>query len=177
MELPPLMTAEFALSPLTQVPETAIEALLDAAFGVDRHNRTAYRVRAGMTWKPKLSFAAHGPDGVLLGLIQCWPVMLAIDNGAQHNLIMVGPVAVHPDAQRHGIGSALMDKAMAASSKDYPETPMMMIGDYDYYRRWGFSAEGTQFWRLNGPFDPSRLLMRNANDVVADVSGEVVPRA
>ncbi len=170
------MTADFALSPLSNVPKDAIEALLDAAFGTDRHSRTAYRVRTGMAWKPALSSAAHGPDGALLGLIQCWPVMLACDDGARHNLIMVGPVAVHPDAQGHGIGSALMDKAMATGSACYPDTPMMMIGDFDYYRRWGFDADATQDWRLNGPFERDRLLMRNAGALAVGVAGEVVPR-
>ena len=170
------MTADFALSPLSNVPDDAIEALLDAAFGTDRHSRTAYRVRYGMAWKPALSFSVHGPDGALLGLIQCWPVMLASDDGARHNLIMVGPVAVHPDAQGRGIGSALMDIAMAAGSVDFPATPMMMIGDYDYYRRWGFDPDATQNWRLNGPFERDRLLLRNAGALAAGMAGEVVPR-
>ena len=175
--MPPDMTTDFTLLPLSIVSSAAIESLLDAAFGFDRHNRTAYRVRTGMAWKPALSFAAHGPDGALLGLIQCWPVMLARDDGARQNLIMVGPVAVHPAAQGRGIGSALMDATMAPGAADYPNTPLMMIGDYDYYRRWAFNAEGTHNWRLDGPFERDRLLMRNANDLVFGASGEVVPRA
>ena len=170
------MTGTFTLIPLAHVPDAAIEALLDSAFGPDRHGRTAYRVRHGMTWKPALSFAAVGEDKVLLGLIQCWPVMLAGDDGKQHNLIMVGPVAVHPDAQGRGLGSALMDKAMAAADAECPETPMMMIGDYDYYRRWHFDAAATQDWRLDGPFERDRLLMRNAGALAVGISGEVVPR-
>jgi predicted N-acetyltransferase YhbS len=170
------MTADFALSPLSYVPNSAIESLLDAAFGTDRHSRTAYQLRTGVAWIPALSFAAHGRDGGLLGLVQCWPVMLACDDGAHHDLIMVGPVAVHPDAQGRGIGLALMDQTMAVAAENYPLTPMMMIGDYDYYRRWDFDAKSTQGWRLNGPFAPDRLLMRNAGVLSGGVAGEVAPR-
>ena len=36
------------LAPLDQADPAAVERLLDAAFGTDRHRRTAYRLREGV---------------------------------------------------------------------------------------------------------------------------------
>ena len=64
--------------PLNSQPETAIEQLLDAAFGPDRHGRTAYRIRDGMPWIPALSFAVLADDGRFIGSLQSWPVALTL---------------------------------------------------------------------------------------------------
>ena len=46
------------LLPLSEADPEAVEMLLDAAFGSDRHHRTAYRIREGVTALPMLSLAA-----------------------------------------------------------------------------------------------------------------------
>ena len=61
------------ITPLSDADPDAVEALLDAAFGMDRHTRTAYRIRSGMTAIPALSFAAFD-EGTLVGTLQSWPV-------------------------------------------------------------------------------------------------------
>ena len=152
----------FDLVPLADVAADAVESLLDAAFGADRHGRTAYRVRAGMAAIPGLSFAAV-ETGALVGSIQCWPVALACDDGACVPMVMVGPVAVSPARQNVGIGRALMWKAIRIALAD--GEPLMLIGDPEYYAQFGFDAHATGRWRLPGPFEPRRLLARgNAPD-------------
>lgn len=139
------------IAPLAQADPDAVEALLDAAFGADRRARTAYRIRAGTVPIPALSFAAF--DGArLIGSLQSWPVALdAVP------MILVGPVAVSPDAQRGGIGKALM----AALLDAVPRDPLVMIGDPEYYGRFfGFSAEATPHWTVPGPVERHRLLVR-----------------
>jgi predicted N-acetyltransferase YhbS len=37
-----------------------------------------------------------------------------------------------------------------------------MIGDADYYGRWGYSAALTTGWRCPGPYEQGRLLARGA---------------
>ena len=93
--------------PLNIVAEEAIEQLLDAAFGPDRHGRTAYLIRDGMPWVPELSFGMMDEHGELAGSLQSWPVALTHADGTQTPLIMVGPVAVSPTLQRTGHGRAL----------------------------------------------------------------------
>jgi len=144
--------------PLTAIDTAGVEHLLDLAFGADRHRRTAYRLREGVAALPGLSFAAI-EKGRLIGSIQCWPVELMADGGAIP-LILVGPVAVHPDRQRTGIGRRLMHAALDAADAAGSE-PMVLIGDAEYYDRFfGFSARHTAGWTAPGPIDRNRLLAR-----------------
>jgi predicted N-acetyltransferase YhbS len=155
-----------ALSPLSHADPDAVEALLDAAFGADRHSRTAYRIRTGMTMIPALSFAAF--DGAtLLGTLQSWPVQVG-----DAPLTLVGPVAVAPDVQRSGIGRMLMTALIDAAG----DTPMVMIGDPEYYGRFfGYTADATSGWEVPGPVERHRLLARNAGGLPK--SGMLGPRA
>jgi predicted N-acetyltransferase YhbS len=160
-----------ALVPLAQIDPQAIESLLDRAFGTDRRARTAYRVRAGTSAIPELSFAALLADGSLAGTIQCWPVALSCDSGESSPMVMVGPVAVEPELQQGGIGRALTEHLLAAAG----EQPLMLIGDPEYYGRFfGFTADRTGQWRLPGPFEARRLLARGAG--VPDCAGMLGPR-
>jgi predicted N-acetyltransferase YhbS len=148
------------LIPLDDIDPALIEHLLDRAFGPDRHARTAYKVREGADWLPALSFAALDAQDRLVGTIQCWPVALTPTEGRRRPLIMVGPVAVLPEAQGGGYGKALMLASLGALSPEAP-LPQVMIGDPEYYERFfGFSAQATAGWRLPGPWDPRRLLAR-----------------
>ena len=157
------------LIPLDNVDSALVEALLDRAFEPDRQKRTAYKVREGTDWLPGLSFAAIDADEHLVGTIQCWPVALTDPDGRRHPLIMVGPVAVDPDAQGMGYGKALMTASIAALSPEAP-LPQVMIGDPEYYGRfWGFTNDRTAGWDLPGPFERHRLLARCDNPSVLQI--------
>jgi predicted N-acetyltransferase YhbS len=163
--------------PLTEIEPAQVEALLDRAFGTDRRERTAYRIRAGAEPIGELSFAALDDAGGLLVTIQCWPVALACDGGDSVPLVMVGPVAVDPAHQQGGIGRALMEQMLAA----VPDCgspgcgALMLVGDPEYYGRFfGFTAERTGGWRLPGPFEQRRLLARGEG--VPACTGILEPR-
>ncbi len=142
------------LTPLAIADPDVVEALLDAAFGADRHMRTAYRIRAGTQAIPALSFAAFD-GGKLVGTLQSWLVFIC-----DAPITLVGPVAVAPDVQRGGIGRILMNTMMDAAG----DTPMVMIGDPEYYGRFfGFTADATAGWEVPGPVERHRLLARNAD--------------
>lgn len=145
-----------SIAPLTHAPSTAVEALLDAAFGADRRQRTAYRIRAGTEAEAALSFGAFDA-GVLVGSLQSWPVAVG-----PVPLVLVGPVAVAPERQGLGLGSALMERLIAAAGAPESSMPMTMIGDPDYYARWGFSSAATGGWQVPGPVERHRLLARAA---------------
>jgi predicted N-acetyltransferase YhbS len=155
--------------PIADAAPRQVEALLDAAFGEDRHKRTA-RLREGLRPIAELSFAAID-EGRLVGTLQSWPVALRTATGALP-LILVGPVAVHPDSQRCGIGHALMAALLAADAG----LPMVLIGDTPYYGRFGFAASAERHWTLPGAFDTHRLLVRDSPDQPLPLTGELGPR-
>ena len=164
------------ISELAGVGDEAIGGLLDAAFGPNRHGRTAYRIRLGMSWFTDLSFAAYDSDGALAGLLQCWPVALHDPDGEQTPLVMVGPVAVQPQLQLAGIGRALMDRLIDTVDAS-PGDPLVMIGDPDYYGRfWGFDARHTAQWRVPGPVEQHRLLTRGQEGQSLPAAGMLGPR-
>ncbi len=165
-----------SLVPLNLVPESAIERLLDDAFGTDRHGRTAYLIRDGMPWLPALSFGMVDEAGALVGSLQSWPVALTHADGIQTPLIMVGPVAVAPSLQRTGHGRTMMD-AVVAAARAHATEPLMMIGDPEYYGRfWGFSTEGTGDWDAPGPFEHRRLLALSVDGRPLGGAGMLSPR-
>ena len=163
--------------PLSHIEPEAVEALLDTAFGADRHKRTAYTLRDGVTAIDTFSFAAVDDKGGLLGTIQCWPCGLFDEAGHLiQPLTLVGPVAVAPDAQNRGIGKTLMDASLHAA-EIYSDDPLCMIGDPEYYGRFfRFSAEMTSRWTLPGPFEPRRLLARAISTKTIVQEGMLLPR-
>ncbi|CAN5245032.1 hypothetical protein BH09PSE3_BH09PSE3_13710 [soil metagenome] len=154
------------IAPLSLADPKAVETLLDEAFGTDRHGRTAYRIREGMTAIAALSFAMF-EDDALVGTLQSWPV--ALDTVP---LVLVGPVAVLPGLQRGGIGRAMMAALMDVDVRD----PLVMIGDPEYYGRFfGFTADATQGWTVPGPVERHRLLCKYEG--VLPKTGVLGPRA
>jgi len=153
---------------LNQIPLEDVETLLDDAFGTDRHQRTAYKLRQGMPVVDHLSFGIV-EDQQCIGSIQCWPIAAKTTP-----ILLVGPVAVAPAWQNRGLGHQLMNAMLAAIRPDDP--PMVMIGDPEYYGRFGFDAEGTGHWTLPGPWEPRRLLLRNPNGTALPIHAELGPR-
>jgi predicted N-acetyltransferase YhbS len=169
---PALEIPVIEIIPLHDVSDDTVEALLDTAFGTDRHRRTAYLIRGAASAIASLSFAAVD-DGALVGSIQCWPIALVTAAG-HHPLVMVGPVAVTPDQQGSGIGRMLMHRALSAADMQGLGDAMMLIGDPEYYGRFfAFTADRTTAWQAPGPVERHRLLARGT--AVPDMPGMLAP--
>ncbi len=167
-----------SIIPLSDIAPALVDDLLDRAFGPGRTNRTAYKIRDGADVIDALSFG-WVEDGSLIGSLQCWPVSLSAPDGTDYRMIMVGPVAVVPNRQNQGIGIAMMDRTMAIHDA-WPKSghlPMMMIGDAPYYGRWNFAADNTQGWRVPGPVERDRLLVRKSRDMVLPLEGTLGPES
>ena len=173
--------AELALPtliPLDQADPAAVERILDAAFGPDRHKRTAYAIRKGTECLPPLCFAAFDEAGELIGTIQAYPAALTDPQDRAHPMIMIGPVAIMPGRQGQGFGRALMAAQKAAIGEGVAEgaapLPQVLIGDESYYGKFGFN-EAPRGWKCPGPWDPERLLVRTENRAVLPHEGMLGP--
>lgn len=130
----------------------AREQLLDAAFGAGRFAKSSERLREGRSPASGLAFVASD-GGRIIGTIRLW----SITAGPNRPCLLLGPLAVAVDAQNRGIGGALMQHALRkAASRRY--SAVILVGDIGYYRRFGFSSEGTGALHMPGPFERERLL-------------------
>ncbi|MFC3100872.1 N-acetyltransferase [Altererythrobacter lauratis] len=167
-----------SLIPLDAVDPAMVEELLDRAFGPGRKARTAYKVRGDAPYLPALSFGLVDEEQMLVATIQAWPVALTDVQGRAHPLIMVGPVAVLPEKQGEGFGTALMlaqAQALGEIGRQVEPLPQVLIGDAPYYGRFGFSADYTGGWTLPGPWEKDRLLLRCANPAILPREGTLGP--
>ncbi|MDA9407556.1 MULTISPECIES: GNAT family N-acetyltransferase [unclassified Bradyrhizobium] len=161
--------APFAIRSERAVDVAAREALLDACFGEDRHDRTCQRLRDGRAPAAGLALAAVR-EGKLVGTVRLWHV-----SAAGRPALVLGPLAVDPACRELGIGAALMQQALAAA-RARGHDAVILLGDAPYYARFGFSAEKTGALLLPGPFERDRLLAIEFTDGVLDgAEGMIVP--
>ncbi|MFG1286858.1 GNAT family N-acetyltransferase [Xanthobacter versatilis] len=129
------------------------EALLDLCLGAERFSKSSERLREGRLPAQGLAFAARGPDGRLVGTVRLWNVAA----GPGKSALLLGPLAVHPWFQAHGLGASLMRAALdAARAKGHGA--VILVGDAAYYERFGFSAQKTGALWMPGPYARHRLL-------------------
>jgi predicted N-acetyltransferase YhbS len=129
----------------------AREALLDAAFGENRHARTCQRLRDGRAPAQGLALSAVA-RGKIVGTLRLWH----ISAGGTRALVL-GPLAVDSAFRKLGIGAALMDHALAAA-RARGHGAVLLLGDASYYSRFGFSAAKTADLMLPGAYEQERLL-------------------
>lgn len=147
----------------------AREALLDAAFGPGREERTCHRLRAGRVPAQGLAFTAT-LRGRLIGTVRLW----SADAGGRKALLL-GPLAVDASARGLGIGAALIRHALAkAAAKGHGA--VVLLGDAAYYERFGFSTEKTAALALPGAFEAERLLgVELVEGALDGASGLILP--
>src|SRR5436190_2783900 len=147
----------------------AREALLDAAFGGNRHARTCQRLRDGRAPAEGLAFTAVR-HGRVVGTVRLWHV-----NAGGVPALVLGPLAVDRSCRNLGIGAALMRHALAAA-KARGHGAVILLGDASYYARFGFSARQTGEISLPGPFERGRLLGLELRDGALNGAwGMIVP--
>lgn len=163
----------FELSPTLAADQTAVDHLLDLAFGLSRRTKTSYRLREGNTAAAGLSFVVRDPDLGIVGTISHWP--LAIGAVGTHALLL-GPIAVHPQRQNMGIGLVLMRDSLARA-KALGHRLVLLIGDAPYYERVGFKQVPDGTMLLPGPHDPKRFMYLDlVEGSLTGASGLVLPQ-
>jgi len=117
----------------------AIRAITAAAFarpGAPGHAAPEVRLvdelRGSEAWIPALSLVATGPGGEVTGHVLC-----TRGHVGDVPVLALGPLAVRPDRQRAGVGSALMHAVLGAGDA-LGEPLVALLGDPGYYGRFGF---------------------------------------
>lgn len=144
-----------------------IEQLLDQAFGGQRHQKTAYRLRENNSAIDGLSFVALVSDR-LVGTIGFWPITIG-----DHPALLLGPLAVAQDFKGHQCGIALMRHGLE-KARALGHSIVILVGDEPYYSKVGFRKIPGGLVTLPGPVDPDRLLICELQEgAFAGVRGNV----
>jgi predicted N-acetyltransferase YhbS len=130
----------------------AREALLDVSYGPARFAKTSERLREGRLPADGLALVAVD-NGEIVGTIRLWHV----NAGPERPMLLLGPLAVHPQHRNRGIGAALVRRAVARA-RMLGHQAIMLVGDAAYYGRFGFSAGATGELWMPGRFERDRLL-------------------
>ncbi|MFT3998088.1 MAG: N-acetyltransferase [Asticcacaulis sp.] len=137
------------------------DALVNRVFGPGRYVKTAERLREGNTPLADLCFVmrlnpASNSEGVA-GSVRLWPVRVYDDtHHVKGELAFLGPIAVDPEHQSHGIGRTLIEVAIKAAF-DSGVTGILLVGTPSYFERFGFAkAQGLS---LPGPVDYRRVMV------------------
>lgn len=113
---------------------TGIDTLLQTAFPEPGEARLVVALRAADA--DTLELVAE-LDGKIVGVTMFSPAMAKLNNGRELPGLGVGPVAVLPDYQNRGIGAALIEAGLDFVRTLGP-TYCIVLGDPDYYSRFGF---------------------------------------
>lgn len=120
----------------------AIRAVTAAAFtGPDgaepAEARLVDRLRADRGWLPALSLVAV-EAGEVVGHVVCTRAYVAAPGRlGEVPVLGLGPLSVHPEHQRRGVGSALAHAVLGAADA-LGEPLVVLLGDPGYYSRFGF---------------------------------------
>jgi putative acetyltransferase len=165
------------------VDRPAVAEVVAAAFGSPREARLVELIRASPNFIPDLSLVAECEDRVAGHVMISFASLHAHDG--EHGIAMLSPLAVAPDFQRRGIGSALV-REVTGRADERGEPLVILEGSPALYGRLGFAhsvrygihitlpswapLEAAQVIRL-GNYDPSlrgRVVYPPAFDDVAD---------
>ena len=148
----------------------AREALLDRTFGEARFRKTCEQLRRGRLPSPGLAFGAF--DGnELIATLRLWDIMA----GSAGKALLLGPLAVAPELQGRGIGSALVRHAIQEAALSGHDA-ILLVGDAPYYGRFGFSSARVKGLHLPGPVVRSRFQgLELETGALAGAAGLVVP--
>jgi predicted N-acetyltransferase YhbS len=156
--LSPLVVPAFTLAVEAVEHIIAREALLDRAMGEGRRRKSSEKLRRGRLPAEGLAFSAIDDHGMLAGTVRLWNVHAGLDAfGFPVSALLLGPLAVDPSTAGCGIGSALMRHAIAEARR-LGHGAILLVGDPEYYGRFGFTAEKTGALAMPGPFEKRRFL-------------------
>ncbi len=164
-----LIKPEYLIKPEPAVLAGAVERLYDDVFGPARFHKASYLFREGVAPVQELSWIALEGDR-LVGAIRYWPILVG---EAGHSALLLGPLAIAQDRAGKGIGRALMFKTLDLAAQ-LGHDLVLLVGDVEYYKRFGFVPATPHGFAMPGESRPDRLQVAPLkDDVLGRIAGEV----
>ncbi len=138
-----------------------INSLLDTVFGPDRENKASYALRDAVAPVHELCVVVRRQTGIA-ATIRYWRVSVSdLITNTSETALLLGPIAVAPDVQGEGVGSALIEHTLDRARQMGHER-ILLVGESCYYARFGFLPVLPSFITLPGGRDARRLLVRQS---------------
>lgn len=148
----------FVIDHETPADVVARETLLDRAMGAERKTKSSEKIRRGRLPAEGLALVARDRNGHVIGTVRLWNIEAGVAReGGAIEALLLGPLAVDPDHEGKGIGSALM-RAALLEAKKRGHGAVFLVGDAGYYERFGFFAQNARHFVMPGPFARERFL-------------------
>jgi putative acetyltransferase len=143
--------------------EQEVDQIITAAFANHPHSnqREGWIVKRLRTGKALTMSLVADENGQLAGHIAFSPVQIDGVSAGWHGL---GPVAIRPESQRQGIGSALIHAGLERLRK-LGSDGCVVLGEPEFYERFGFRAD-SRLWL--GGVPPEFFLVLPFHDVIPE---------
>jgi predicted N-acetyltransferase YhbS len=146
-----------------------VETLYDRVFGPARLQKASHGYRIGVAALRELSWIATDGERII-GAIRYWPILVG---ETRHPALLLGPLAILPARAGCGIGSALVGKTLALA-KQAGHDLVLLVGDVDYYERFGFVPATPHGFVMPGETRPERLqVIALQDDVLGRIAGSL----
>lgn len=133
----------------------AVYTVNELAFKQANEAQLVAALRKSAAFIPALSLVAV-VDQTISGYILFTKIFIKNDSSTYESLALA-PVAILPEYQQKGIGSALI-RAGLQKAKELAYDSVIVLGHEHYYPKFGF--EPAEKWQIKAPFDvPSNVFM------------------
>lgn len=146
----------FTLSSEQETDKYHRELLLDATMGLGRKRKSSEALRRGRLAAEGLSFVVKNMLGELVGSVRLWHVSVYKEKNKTQQALLLGPLAVSAEYSGMGIGSILVWHAIERAKK-LGHGAIFLVGDLEFYKRFGFSNSLTENLAMPGPYEKHRF--------------------
>ncbi|MBN2794497.1 MAG: N-acetyltransferase [Clostridia bacterium] len=144
-----------------------VNQITKLAFGQTNECMLIERLREDASFVPELSLVAKF-KGINIGHVLLTKVLIDATEG----FLALAPVSVHPNFQRHGVGTMLIHKALE-TAEEMGYKGVIVLGHASYYPRFGF--EKASDYNIFCPFEvPDEAFMIKCFCDMSSIKGTVI---
>lgn len=163
----------------TETPEdfAKVTEVLQSAFYRDDYDpefnewMLVESIRSSLFYLPELALVA-AYNCLIVGHIMLTPMWIIDCNGVKYGSLALAPLAVHKDYQRQGIGTKLVQAAVNLA-KDAGFKSIIVLGDPNYYQRFGFQPAANWKIALEDEYNSHLMALELVEGSLNGISGNV----
>jgi predicted N-acetyltransferase YhbS len=129
-----------------------IEEIVKNIFGPGRFAKTAYRLREAKDYHHLFGLVTENHLRKIVATVRVSPLK------GYDDTVILGPIAVDSALRNMGLGMALMQQAQKECLKYSHIKRIILIGDPEYYNRFGFFTQYATDVIFSAPVNKNRIL-------------------